>query len=106
MDKRCVEWFVGHETYWGCYLVPIPRGTKPTTRYCRICCRDVKMSSSNFVSHIEKCHPMFYNVKCLNINILHKMKPIEKLNTVLSSYNCVLFNLPCNCVDCNAINKV
>lgn len=100
VDKICVPWFEGNESKWGCYLEPIPRGTKTTTRFCRICCRDVFISASNFTAHIEKCHNVFFNVMCLNMKTVDRMKPVMNLNSVLASYNCVLFNSPCNCVEC------
>lgn len=63
----------------------------------------MSMSASNYVAHLEKCHRVFFNVMCLNINAVEKMKLVAILSNVLSSFNCVPFNSPCNCVACNAI---
>lgn len=104
--KQCVDWFTGTSTYWGCYLVDKQHGAKLGTRYSRICCREVTMSASNYTAHIETYHAVFFNVMCLNKNTLRDMKHVVNLDAVLSTFNCVLFNSPCNCVECSKLTSV
>jgi len=54
IDKRSVDWCLGNEVCWGCYLMPIPRVAKVMSRFCRICCRDVPVSASNYTASILK----------------------------------------------------
>jgi hypothetical protein len=95
----CEKWFDENTKYLGCHLVPIQRGmnTKKIMRYCLICCCDVETPDSKFAIHLVECHPVFYNVLCLNKNPLTKFKQVDNLNSVLASYNRVR---PCNCDVC------
>lgn len=105
----CGKWFDGYNTYLGCHLEPKnTRGMDPKliVRHCFICCRDVKTPNSKYEGHLKKCHPVLYNMLCLNNNLLTKMKKVNNLNGVLASNNRVLFNHPCYCGFCAPLRNV
>lgn len=94
------KWFKGDETKFNCLFNCDKYGDTKDRTECHICCRMVYTKGSKYTSHLKKCHPVIYNVLCLNKNVVKNMREIQNLSSVVSSFNCVLFNIPCQCVDC------